>query len=98
MMSNEGLVGFIRNYYFFICHPTIAGDSTNILLKFTIHDAQELSDGKRNISNKIIALAKFACHSFNLRRTSRRFYSCFGAIPAQFSYEFLSRVRSAPTA
>ena len=25
--------------YFIICHPTIAGDSTNILLNFTLHDA-----------------------------------------------------------
>ena len=24
----------------FICHPTIAGDSTNILLNFTLHDAK----------------------------------------------------------
>ena len=32
------------NYYdyYFICHPTIAGDSTNILLNFTIHDANAI--------------------------------------------------------
>ena len=29
-------------YYFFICHPTIAGDSANILLNFTIHDANAI--------------------------------------------------------
>ena len=28
--------------YYFICHPTIAGDSTNILLNFTIHDANAI--------------------------------------------------------
>ena len=30
------------NYYYFICHPTIAGDSTNILLNFIIHDANAM--------------------------------------------------------
>ena len=29
-------------YYYFICPPTIAGDSTNILLNFTIHDANAI--------------------------------------------------------
>ena len=26
-------------YYYYICHPTIACDSTNILLNFTLHDS-----------------------------------------------------------
>ena len=30
------------NYCCFICHPTIAGDSTNILLNFTLHDANAI--------------------------------------------------------
>ena len=29
-------------YYYFICPPTIAGGSTNILLNFTIHDANAI--------------------------------------------------------
>ena len=29
-------------YYYFFCYPTIAGDSTNILLIFTLHDANAI--------------------------------------------------------
>ena len=32
------LFDFCPSNYCFICHPTVAGDSTNILLNFTLHD------------------------------------------------------------
>ena len=36
--------GKVVNYYYFICHPTIAGGSTNILLNFTLHDANAIDN------------------------------------------------------
>ena len=42
--SNDGHLdpSKLSGYYYFICHPTTAGDSTNILPNFTIHDANAI--------------------------------------------------------
>ena len=45
-------------YYYIICHPTIAGDSTNILLNFTIHDANAIELSKIFVESPAIVGGK----------------------------------------